>query len=260
MSSTFFVQHSVLLFRDVAMTPEQQYALTKVRTDHSDCITIDRPAQDFDPDSENYGHGNNKTEGTKKSILHPDLKTIPRVPQVQLIGNGTVYDHEGLAEARLKHPSHTTFHKTRVSPEDEAKGYTRFYRWHIDAALYDLSPPRVTTLYGLIVPKGPSQICRYDDGTGDELPVPLGTTAFVSGKTMFDILPPELKSLAVRSKVKYAPHPYVWMAPAHAMPNALGIESEGLELPLDELPPWEEARLKTFPIVSFLLLGVMFLV
>ncbi|PBK59316.1 Clavaminate synthase-like protein [Armillaria solidipes] len=226
-------KHDALLFRGVDLSPEQQYALTKA----------------FDPESENYGHGNNKTEGTKKSILHPDLKTIPRVPQVQLIGNGIVYDHEGLAEAKLKHPSHTTFHKTRVSPEDEAKGATRFYRWHIDAALYDLSPPRVTTLYGINVPTGPQQVCRYDDGTGDELPVPLGTTAFVSGKTMFDILPPELKSLAVRSKVKYAPHPYVWMAPAHAMSTGLGIESEGLELPLSELPPWEEAKQKILPIL-----------
>ncbi|KAG7451846.1 Clavaminate synthase-like protein [Guyanagaster necrorhizus] len=226
-------RHDVLLFRNVDLSPEQQYALTKA----------------FDPESENYGHGNNKTEGTKTSILHPDLKTIPRVPQVQLIGNGTVYDHEGLAEAKLKHPSHTTFHKTRVSALDEAKGATRFYRWHIDAALYDLSPPRVTTLYGLTVPTGPQQVCRYDDGTGDELPVPLGTTAFVSGKTMFDILPPELKSLAVRSKVKYAPHPYVWMAPAHAMATGLGIECEGLEVPLSSLPAWEEAKVKILPVV-----------
>jgi xanthine dioxygenase len=149
----------------------------------------------------------------------------------------------------LKHPSHTTFHKTRVSEEDEAKGHTRFYRWHIDAALYDLSPPRVTTLYGIHVPNGAHQICRYDDGTGDELEVPLGTTAFVSGKTMFDILPPELKSVAVRTKVRYAPHPYVWMAPAHAMPTGLGIEPEGLELPYDELPAWEESRVKIYPMV-----------
>ncbi|KAJ3986790.1 taurine catabolism dioxygenase [Lentinula detonsa] len=226
-------KHDALLFRDARLTPEQQYALTKA----------------FDPESESYGHGNNKTESTKKSILHPDLKTIPRVPQVQLIGNGTVYNHEGLAEAMLKHPSHTTFHKTRVTPEDESKGITRFYRWHIDAALYDLSPPKVTTLYGIHIPKGSHQICRYDDGTGDELEVPLGTTAFVSGKTMFDILPKELKSLAVRSKVRYAPHPYVWMAPAHAMPTGLGIESEGLELPLSELPHWEEERRKVLPVV-----------
>jgi hypothetical protein len=119
--------------------------------------------------------------------------------------------------------------------------------------LYDLSPPKVTTLYGLKVPEGANQICRYDDGTGDELDVPLGTTAFVSGKTMFDILSAKQKSLAVRTRVKYAPHPYVWMAPSHAMPNGLGIESEGLELALSDLPEWEEAKIKVFPVVSRLL-------
>ncbi|KAJ7847009.1 hypothetical protein B0H14DRAFT_3454068 [Mycena olivaceomarginata] len=172
-------KYDTLLFRNATLTPEQQYALTKV----------------FDPTSQNYGHGNNKTEGTAKSILHPDLKTIPRVPQVQLIGNGTVYDHEGLAEAKLKHPSHTTFHKTSV--------------------------------------------CRYDDGTGDVLTVPLGTTAFAAGKTMWALLPPELKSVAVRARVRYAPHPYVWMGPVHAKSTGLGLECEGLE----------EAKLKTLPVV-----------
>ena len=107
----------------------------------------------------------------------------------------------------------------------------------------------MTTLYAINVPQGPKQICRYDDGTGDELEVPLGTTAFVSGKVMFDTLPGELKSLAVRSKVKYAPHPFVWMAPARAMPTGLGIETEGLELPLNELPSWEESKVKVYPFV-----------
>lgn len=100
------------------------------------------------------------------------------------------------------------------------------------------------------MPRGEPQICRYDDGTGDELPVPLGTTVFVSGRTMFEILPKEYQSLAVRSKVKYAPHPYVWMAPARAMPTGLGIESEGSELSSDKLPAWEEAKVKVYPVVS----------
>ncbi len=144
-------------------SPAQQYALTKVRPFNTSYNRLPNQNQAFDPKSESYGHGNNKTGETKKSILHPDLKTIPSVPQVQLIGNGMVYNHEGLAEARLKHPSHTTFHKTVVSPEDAAKGVTRFYRWHIDAALYDLNPPKVTTLYGLTVPAGEKQVCRYDE-------------------------------------------------------------------------------------------------
>ncbi|RPD77146.1 Clavaminate synthase-like protein [Lentinus tigrinus ALCF2SS1-7] len=132
---------------------------------------------------------------------------------------------------------------------DTEKGITRFYRWHIDAALYNLKPPLVTTLYAKIVPQGPRQTVRYDDGTGDELEVPLGTTAFVSGKTMFDILPPQLKSVAVPGRVKYSPHPYVWMAPAHALPTGLGIMSEGPEMPDDELPPWEEKLVKVYPIL-----------
>ncbi|KZV64212.1 Clavaminate synthase-like protein [Peniophora sp. CONT] len=221
-------KHDALLFRNAEVTPEQQYALTKF----------------FDPASESYGHGNNKTGKEVKSILHPDLKTIPRVPQVQLIGNGPAPAHEGLPPVQLKHPSHESFHKTRATDPNT----TRFYRWHIDAALYKLSPPKVTTLYGIKVPTGPKQKLVYDDGTGDELTVPLGTTAFVSGRTMFDILPSELKSLAVRAKVRYAPHPYVWMSPSHALSTGLGIESEGLELPLEELPPWTEEEIKTYPV------------
>ncbi|WVQ74627.1 hypothetical protein IAR50_004228 [Cryptococcus sp. DSM 104548] len=226
-------KHSILLFKNLTLTPAQQYAMTLA----------------FDPAAQSYGHGNNKTGNTKSSILHPDLKTIPHQPQVQLIGNGKVQGvHEGLDSPQLKHPHHKTFHKTPVSQEDEDKGITRFYRWHIDAALYNLNPPKVTTLYAVKVPQGDFQTCQYDDGTGDELPVPLGGTAFVSGKNMFDILSPELKSLAVRSTVEYAPHPYIWMSKAHALPTGLGIENEGLELPLEELPEWEESKVKKFPV------------
>ena len=108
----------------------------------------------------------------------------------------------------------------------------------------------MTTLYGITVPKGDRQTVRYDNGTGDELSVPLAPTAFVSGKTMFDILPAEFKSLAVRTLVRYTPHPYVWMARARALPTSLGIEREGLEIPAGELPDWEESEVKTFPMVS----------
>ncbi|WWD20010.1 hypothetical protein CI109_104483 [Kwoniella shandongensis] len=226
-------KHSILLFKNLKLTPKQQYELTHA----------------FDPNTESYGHGNNKTGSTKSSILHPDLKTIPHQPQVQLIGNGKVPEvYEGLDHPQLKHPHHRTFHKEPVPLEEEEKGVTRFYRWHIDAALYALSPPKVTTLYAVKVPRGEPQTCRYDDGTGDELKVPLGGTVFVSGKNMFDILPDEYKSLAVRTKVRYAPHPYVWMSKAHALPTGLGIENEGLEMDLEELPEWDESKVKVFPV------------
>ena len=77
-------KHSFLLFKDVNLIPEDQDKLTRA----------------FDPFAKSYGHGNNKTSQESKSILHPDLKTIPRIPTVQVIGNGTIYDHEGLAEVR----------------------------------------------------------------------------------------------------------------------------------------------------------------
>jgi Taurine catabolism dioxygenase TauD, TfdA family len=83
----------------------------------------------------------------------PYHKTIPRIPQVQLIGNGTVYNHVGIGTAVLKHPSHTAFHKNPILSADEAAGMTPFYRWHMDAALYDHSPSKVTTLYGIQVPQ-----------------------------------------------------------------------------------------------------------
>lgn len=202
--------------------------------------------QAFDPESETYGHGNDKIG--QKSILSY-LKTIPRVPQVQLIGHGVVRDHEGIPEAVLQHPHHATFHKTRVSLADEAKGVTRFMRWHMDAALYGFAPPRVTTLYGVRVPKGPGQVVRYDDGSGDELPVSLGATAFVSGRTMFEVMSDEMKSLAVRARAKYAPLPFEWMGRAHAVSTGLGLEVEGLEKIYEELGEWTEDGIKIYPFV-----------
>ncbi|KAF8274488.1 hypothetical protein EI94DRAFT_1794268 [Lactarius quietus] len=126
---------------------------------------------------------------------------MPSVPQVQLIGNGTVYNHEGPETAPLEHPSQ--------------------------------SIPR--TARSTRPPCGPQQVCRYDDSTGDELPVLLGTTAFVSGKTMFGMLPRELLTgLAIESEGKeYAPRP----APAVVEEKALvfpvtwknpGVSREGV--------------------------------
>ena len=138
---------------------------------------------------------------------------------------------------------------------------------------YRRDPPKVTTLYGLEMPTSRRNVVRYDDGTGDELEVPLGGTAckylyasstsehlesillthfaplvVVSGKVMFDLLPPEYKSLAVRMRVKYMPHPYIAIGTAKSRPTGLGMESDGLEVPFEDLPPWEEKHVKTFPV------------
>ena len=41
------------------------------------------------------------------------------------------------------------------------------------------------------------------------------------------------------------------MSKAHALPTGLGIENEELELPLEELPEWEDKKIKIFPLVRF---------
>ncbi|KKY25113.1 putative alpha-ketoglutarate dependent xanthine dioxygenase [Phaeomoniella chlamydospora] len=210
------------------ISPKSQYELTRR----------------FDPDALGYGHG--KTLDAKRSVLHPDLKTIPHQPEVQVIGNGFVPSYQGLENIRLKHPHHKVFHKDCISEEDDLD-FTRFYRWHIDAALYDLNPPRVTSLLAVQVPKGRRQTLRYDDGTGDELDVPLGTTAFVSGYKMYNLLSEEDKEFVRTSKIEYAPHPYIWMSPAKSRSTGLGMVSEGTELSFSDLPPIDESKIKVLP-------------
>jgi len=224
--------HVVVIRGQTSLTPQQQYELTRR----------------FDPTVQTYGHGHDK-ELLKKSVLVQDLISIPRVPQVQLIGNGFVENHEGVAEATLRHPSHQTFHQQPLSQAQEQQDFTRFYRWHIDAALYKLQPPKVTTLLALEVPENRQQTVLYDDGSGDTLQVPLGTTAFVSGSRAFRDLTAEQQDFALRTSVRYAPHPYVWIKQARANPTGLGLVSEGKELPRDALPPYKEEEIVTLPLV-----------
>ncbi|PVH88120.1 Clavaminate synthase-like protein [Cadophora sp. DSE1049] len=226
--NAIYQSHVVILKNQSTLSAKAQYELTKR----------------FDPTSESYGHG--KTLDAKRSVLHPDLKTIPHQPQVQVIGNGLYDEYEGLKNIKLVHPHHKTFHKVAI-PEEDDLDFTRFYRWHIDAALYALNPPKVTSLIAIRVPAGRRQTLRYDDGTGEEMDVPLGTTAFVSGQNMYNILSEEDKEFVRNAKVEYAPHPYIWMSPAKSRSDGLGIVSEGTELPLSDLPPVDETAIKILP-------------
>ncbi|KAF2722657.1 Clavaminate synthase-like protein [Polychaeton citri CBS 116435] len=227
---TALYEHQAVLFKSQQkLSPRAQYELTRR----------------FDPSCTSYGHG--KTLDAKKSVLHPDLKTIPHQPQVQVIGNGPVAEFEGLKNITLKHPHHKTFHATAV-PEDEDRKNTRFYRWHIDAALYNLNPPRVTSLMAVSVPSSSKQTLRYDDGSDESISnVPRGSTAFVSSFAMYDHLSDEDKEFARTTKVQYAPHPYIWMSGARSRSDGLGMVSEGKELPRSELPPIEEEKICVLP-------------
>lgn len=58
---------------------------------------------------------------------------------------------------------------------------------------------------------------RYDDGSGDELLVPLATTAFISGEKAFAALSPAKKAWALQTRVRYHAHPYIWMKNCKAL-------------------------------------------
>ncbi|KAK6219376.1 hypothetical protein LQW54_002364 [Pestalotiopsis sp. IQ-011] len=197
----------------------------------------------FDPETDIYSHGKSID---KRSVLHADLKTIPHQPQVQVIGHGHVASFEGLENIRLTHPHHKTFHKHPV-PEDKDAEFTHFYRWHIDSAMYDLDPPLVTSLLAVQVPGGRRQTLLYDDGTGAQMDVPLGTTAFFSGYRLYELLSEEEEALVRGGRVEYAAHPYIWMSKAKARSNGLGLFSDGLELPEDQLPAADPAKVRVYP-------------
>jgi xanthine dioxygenase len=105
----------------------------------------------------------------------------------------------------------------------------------------------VTSLLAVQVPSGRRQTLRYDDESNQTLDVPLGTTAFVSGYKMFDLLSPSQKQFALTSKIEYAPHPYIWMSSAKSKSDGLGLLSEGLELTSIDLPPIDESKISILP-------------
>ncbi|AOA63996.1 hypothetical protein PP7435_CHR3-0885 [Komagataella phaffii CBS 7435] len=205
----------------------------------------------FDPSCQgSYGH-DEKLFHHKESVLAKDGKCIPDRTEVVMVGNGSFEAGHapGMKAFELEHPSQSTFHKDVLTEEEKANGQTRFYRWHIDSALYGLSPPKVTTLLGIQVPKcDEKQKIIYEDN-GEEFELVKGATAFASGATAFKLLSPEDKEKALNTTVVYAPHPYIFIGKTKATSDGLTIVSEGKEIGLDKLPPWEESKVKKLPMV-----------
>lgn len=206
----------------------------------------------FDPTCDgSYGHDQATFHNTK-SVLAKDGKCIADTPEVMMVGNSSFpagFEPGMARDVTLEHPTHFTFHKDTLNEEQVANGQTRFFRWHIDAALYGLSPPMVTTLLGCVVPpKQEKQTIVYED-TKEVLELVKGATAFASGATAFSLLSDEDKDYALNTTVVYAPHPYIYINNAKATSDGLTMVSEGKEVPLDELPEWEESKIKKLPLV-----------
>lgn len=61
------------------------------------------------------------------------------------------------------------------------------------------------------------QTVRYDDGSGDTLEAATAATAFISGEYAFNTLSPEARAFALKTKVRYHVHPYIWIKKAKAL-------------------------------------------
>lgn len=70
---------------------------------------------------------------------------------------------------------HTEFHQDPLTTADLAAGFTRPYRWHMDAPLYEKLPGQVTTLHCLEIPELPDQNLRFADSS--TMNVAAGATA-----------------------------------------------------------------------------------
>ncbi|ORY60396.1 alpha-ketoglutarate dependent xanthine dioxygenase [Leucosporidium creatinivorum] len=232
--------HKLLVIRgQAALHPSSQLALVKR----------------FDPNSAGvHGHGTatQVMEGFKgKKSLVGANPAVPCEPMVRMLGRTVVpVGHFGTEEeVTLRSGSHVGFHKEPLTEAEMLGGETRFQRWHIDAPFYRTHPPKVTSLWSKILPRGPDLTARFDDGSGMTMKVPPGLTAFLDTTRMYESLSDEDKAWVQWSEVEYAPSPYQWIQDAKALGNGFGMVSDGLETPFDELPSNDESLVMRYPLL-----------
>ncbi|KAI9733894.1 MAG: hypothetical protein M1834_002549 [Cirrosporium novae-zelandiae] len=207
-------------------------------------------AKIFDDTAQDIHSGGRKQVTDTKNILAQNRGArIPRAPQVSVIGKGRFRGYEGLVgDLDLKHVDHTEFHDEPLTQEEIDAGFTRPYRWHMDAPLYENLPGRVTTLHSIRNPDLlPDQKIRFPDER--IMDIPAGATAFFSGARAFELLSPEEKEFALNTTVQYAPRAYEWMRDCKATADGITIVRTGNEKPLDELPEWTWDKVQAFPMV-----------
>jgi hypothetical protein len=76
-----------------------------------------------------------------------------------------------------------------------------------------------------------------------------GATAMVAGSRALALLSDEDRNIVMNSRIEYAPHAFVWMSSAHSTRLGHLLETEGLEKPLDKLPPWDQVKVCIYPMV-----------
>ncbi|KAH6670289.1 alpha-ketoglutarate dependent xanthine dioxygenase [Plectosphaerella plurivora] len=236
-------KHKMLVFKEQPemLKPQQQYKLTA----------------SFDPEETTGGfaHGVDPllTSHNGVDIFGiPKRPAIPVQPQVHILGRGPLPEnHYGFPPGfEVQGIDHEEFHLPPHLPvADREAGASRFYQWHFDGSLYAIPPPRVGCLLAVRTPKGPDVTVRWDDGTGTEMKMAPGATAMVAGSRALALLDDEMKKLVMHSRIEYAPHAFLWMSKARSTRLGHLIETEGKEIPLDELPAWNPEKVCIYPMV-----------
>lgn len=130
----------------------------------------------FDPAPLDHHSGGAKQVTDPNNVFSlNNCSRIPKAPQVTVIGKGRVEDHQGLSELNLQHLDHLSFHEKPLSTDAIREGFTRPYRWHMDAPLYENLPGIATVLHAVQVPSLPDQRLAFDDG--QESDIAAGATA-----------------------------------------------------------------------------------
>lgn len=209
----------------------------------------------FDPDEKSGGfaHGSDPFLTSHEGVNIYGISkrpAIPVQPQVHILGRGEVppnhyhfppgFEIQGVDHAEFHLPPH-------IPAEEREKGASRFYQWHWDGSLYDIPPPRVGCLLAVRTPKGPDVTVRWDDGTGREMKIAPGSTAMVAGSRALALLDEEMQQTVKHSRIEYAPHAFKWMSTARSTRLGHLLETEGKEVPLEQLPTWEESKLAVYP-------------
>ncbi|KAM0709082.1 hypothetical protein Q7P35_003118 [Cladosporium inversicolor] len=203
----------------------------------------------FDPAPLDHHSGGTKQVTDPNNILSlNNCSRIPDAPQVTVIGKGRFEDHQGLSEVNLQHLDHLSFHEKPLSSEAIREGFTRPYRWHMDAPLYENLPGIATVLHAVQVPDLPDQRLAFDDGK--ELEIAAGATAFFSGARNFELLSNEQKQFALHTTVQYAPRAYEWIKDCKATADGLSIARVGREKAESDLPVFEPEKVHSFPLRS----------
>ncbi|KKY15334.1 putative alpha-ketoglutarate dependent xanthine dioxygenase [Phaeomoniella chlamydospora] len=236
-------RYKVLVFKEQPqmLSPHKQYLLTA----------------NFDPEETTGGfaHGADPFLLSHNDVNIygiPSRPAIPVQPQVHILGRGGVPEkhYQFPPGFKIKGIDHHDFHlPPHITKEDRDKGASRFYQWHWDGSLYNIPPPRVGCLLAVRTPKGPDVTVRWDDGTGTEMKIPPGATAYVAGSRALEVLDDDTRQTVMNSKIEYAPHAFKWMSTAHSARLGHILETEGLEMPREKLPPVDTRKICTYPMV-----------